>query len=263
MMELGLAGRVAVVTAASRGIGRATALALADQGVTVACCARSEADLASLAAAGSDTKGSIHTWIADLEQPAEVDRFIGEARRQLGAVDILINNVGASPSRNFLYMSAEDWAQGLQLNLLAAVRSTQLVLPDMRKRKWGRVVMVSSGAAKTPSPALIDYAAAKAALVSVAGALARKYGPDGVLVNSVLPGLIRTDMWERTAAELATPSGGDVEAVFAERSQRVPVGRFGTAQEVADTILFIVSERASYLNGAALDVDGGMGSHLF
>jgi 3-oxoacyl-[acyl-carrier protein] reductase len=262
-MDLGLEGRVAIVTAGSRGIGRATVLALAREGVTVACCARREADLGSLGDALKGEKGSVRTWVADLQQPEEVDRFVGEARAELGPVDILINNLGASPSRNFLYMSRDDWEEGLQVNLLAAVRCAQLVIPDMRKRRWGRVVMVASGAAKTPAPALIDYAATKAALVSVAKSLARKYGPDGILVNSVLPGLIRTDMWERTAAELAAASGAEVEAVFDERSQRVPVGRFGTAEEVADIILFMASDRASYLNGAALEIDGGMGAHIF
>ena len=260
-MQLGLEGRTALVTAGSKGIGAATVRTLLAEGATVSCCARDPEALSALEASAAAAPGKLHTFQADLADPAAVERVVTEAQAQIGPIEILVNNLGASPSRNFLYMSAEDWQLGLQLNLLAAVQATQLVLPEMRHRKWGRVIMVSSGAAKYPSPALVDYAAAKAAIVSVGKSLARKYGGDGVLVNSVLPGLIRTDMWERTAAELAKE--GDTEGVFVERSARVPVGRFGTATEVAEVIAFLASERSSFLNGVALDVDGGMGDHVF
>jgi 3-oxoacyl-[acyl-carrier protein] reductase len=133
----------------------------------------------------------------------------------------------------------------------------------MRRQKWGRVVMVATTGAKYPSPALIDYAASKAALIAAASALSKKYGPDGIGVNSVLPGLIRTPMWERTAAEVAAASNADPESVFAARSANVPLRRYGTADEVAAVILFLVSPYGRYLNGAALDVDGGLGTHVY
>jgi NAD(P)-dependent dehydrogenase (short-subunit alcohol dehydrogenase family) len=123
--------------------------------------------------------------------------------------------------------------------------------------------MIGTGAAKYPSPALIDYSASKAAMIATAKALATKYGVDGVLVNSLLPGLIRTTMWERTAEEVAQASGTTADAVFAERATRVPVGRFGTADEIAAVVLFLVSPYGSYLNGCAIDVDGGVGGALF
>jgi NAD(P)-dependent dehydrogenase (short-subunit alcohol dehydrogenase family) len=262
-MELAIAGKVAVVTAASKGIGAATALALAREGATVACCARGAEALADLEAAAGGLAGRVRTWSVDLTEDGAVDRFFDQVEAEVGPADILVNNFGASPSRNFLYMSAEDWTSGLNVNLMVAVRATQRALPEMRRRRFGRVVMVASGAGKYPTAPLIDYAAAKAALVALSTALARKYGADGVLVNAVLPGLIRTAMWERTAAELAESGGGSVDQVFAERSTRVPVGRYGTAEEVADLIVFLASERASYVNGAAIDVDGGMGSSTF
>ena len=160
-------------------------------------------------------------------------------------------------------MSDDDWTSLFELNLLSAVRCTRRLLPAMRKQGWGRVVMISTGGAKYPNAALVDYAASKSALVTTAKALARKYGSDGVLVNSVLPGLIRTQMWERAASEIAGAGGQSVEDVFAARSENVPVGRYGTAEEVADLVLFLCSDRASYINGAAIDVDGGLGTHVF
>lgn len=262
-MELGIAGKTAVVTAASKGIGAATVLALAAEGATVACCARGAEALAALEKAAEGSPGRVRTWSVDLTEEGTVDRFFDELEAEVGSPDILVNNFGASPSRNFLYMSPEDWRSGVDTNLMVAVRATQRALPEMRRRRSGRVVMVSSGAGKYPTAPLIDYAATKAALVAVSTALARKYGADGVLINAVLPGLIRTDMWERTAAELAESGAGTVEEVFAERSTRVPVGRYGTSQEVADLIVFLASDRASFINGAAIDVDGGMGASTF
>jgi 3-oxoacyl-[acyl-carrier protein] reductase len=261
-MDLGITEKVAVVTGASKGIGAATVLGLASEGAKVACCARGGDALEQLQKDASGLPGSVHTWQCDLTVADELDGFIGEVQGSLGEVDILVNNLGASPSRNFLYMTADDWQNGLTTNLLVAVRCTQLVLASMRKKKWGRVIMVSSGAAKYPSAPLIDYAAAKAALLAVTKSLARKYGSDQILVNAVLPGLIRTDMWERTANEIAESSGDSVEGVFGERGARVPLGRFGTAEEVADVIVYLASAKAAYVNGALVDVDGGLGDGI-
>jgi 3-oxoacyl-[acyl-carrier protein] reductase len=262
-MDLGIAGKTAVVTAASKGIGAAATLALAAEGVSVACCARDAEGLRGLERAAAGGPGTVRGWAVDLAADGAVDGFLDDVESELGAPDILVNNYGASPSRNFLYMSPEDWRSGFDANLMVAVRCTQRALPEMRRRKWGRVVMVSSGAGKYPAAPLVDYAAAKAALVSVTTSLARKYGEDGVLVNAVLPGLIRTAMWERTAAEVAEATGVTPEQVFADRSTRVPLGRFGTAEEVAAVIAFLASDRAAFVNGAAIDVDGGMGSFIF
>ena len=258
-----LAGRVAVVTGASVGIGAAVATLLARRGATVAFCARSEDGVKALAADLGASGCAARGYTADMADQASVAAFLDAVEADLGPADILVNNVGQSPSRNFLYMSDDDWADLFQLNVMSAVRCTRRLLPAMRAKRWGRVVMVSTGAAKYPNAATIDYAAGKAALVSVSKALARKYGADGVLVNSVLPGLIRTPMWERTAEEIAAAGNGDAESVFAARSKNVPVGRFGTPEEVAEVIAFLCSERSSYLTGAAIDIDGGLGTHMF
>ena len=262
MINLDLSGRRAVVTGASLGIGAATARALADQGASVYVSARNPENVAELAAYRPESgDGSVRGFTADMGDGVAVDSFLDRVQAE-GPVDILVNNVGASPSRNFLYMSDDDWRSLFELNLLSAVRCTRRLLPAMRAQKWGRVVMVSSGAALYPNAALIDYAASKAAMIATGKALARKYGADNVLVNSVLPGLIHTSMWERAAGEVAEANKTTSEAVLAANARSVPVGRYGTAEEVAAVIVFLCTDAASYINGAAITVDGGQGGHV-
>jgi len=261
MINLDLTGRRAVVTGASLGIGASAVRTLADQGAAVTFCARSESAVAELAAYQPAGEGSVTGVVADMADRASVEGFLDAVLAE-GSVDMLVNNVGASPSRNFLYMSDEDWLELFELNLLSAVRCTRRLLPGMRKQRWGRIVMVASGAAKYPGAALIDYGATKAAMVATGKALSKKYGGDGVLTNSVLPGLIHTSMWERAASEVAAANDSSMEAVLAANAKSVPVGRYGTAEEVAAVIAFLCSEAASYVNGAAIDVDGGQGGHI-
>lgn len=258
-----MSGRHALVTGASRGIGAAVALRLARGGARVSVSARNRDSLDALEAAASEATGEIKGFVAEMNSRPAIDALLDQVGSKVGPVDILINNVGQSPSRNFLKTTEAGWEELLRLNLLAAVQCTRWALPHMRSQRWGRVVMIASAAAKYPDAALVDYSASKAALVSVAKSLARRYGRDNVLVNSVLPGLIRTPMWERAADEIATVRGSDREAVFEEMAKRVPMGRYGTPDEVAALVAFMVSDEASYLNGAAIDLDGGMGGALF
>ena len=260
-MQLDLEGRRAVVTGASLGIGAATARLLADMGAEVEFCARNENAVKDLSTYDPTGSGSLKGHVADMGNRESVEEFVS-AVSESGPISILVNNVGASPSRNFQYMTDEEWTELHELNLMSAVRCTRHFLPDMRNQKWGRVIMIASGAAKYPGAALVDYAATKAAMIATGKALAGKYGKDGVLVNSVLPGLIHTAMWDRAAGEVADASGARPEEVLANNSRSVPVGRYGTAEEVANVIAFLCSEAASYVNGAAIDVDGGQGTHV-
>lgn len=260
-LNLGLEGRRAVVTGASLGIGAATVKMLADHGADVVFCARSEDSVESLAAYESDGGGQVHGIVADMGDGESVNGFLDQVEAD-GGVDILINNVGASPSRNFLYMTDEDWLSLFELNLLSAVRCSRRFIPGMRQQKWGRIVMIASGAAKYPGAALIDYGATKAAMVATGKALSKKYGADNILINSVLPGLIHTAMWERAATEIADASGSTMDDVLAGNSKSVPVGRYGTSEEVASVITFLCTEAASYVSGAAIEVDGGQGTHV-
>jgi NAD(P)-dependent dehydrogenase (short-subunit alcohol dehydrogenase family) len=256
--ELDLSGRTAIVTGASAGIGAATVRTLADHGAQVAFCARN-AEAVDALAAYSDR---VHGYMADMGDAESTSAFLEAVDAELGPADILVNNVGASPSRNFLYMSDDDWESLFQLNLMSAVRCSRHCIPAMREKKWGRIVMISTVGALYPNAALIDYAATKAAMISTAKALAGKYGRDNILVNSVLPGLINTPMWERAAGELAEATGRTPAEIMAANSKGVPVGRYGTPEEIAATVLFLCSEMASYVNGMAINVDGGSSSHI-
>ena len=213
MIDLNLSGKRAVVTGASLGIGAAIVKMLAEHGAQVEFCARN-ADAVEALTTDSNVTG--HT--ADMGDQKSTEDFIQRVLDS-GPVDILINNVGASPSRNFLYMSDDDWRDLHELNLLSAVRCTRAFLPGMREKKSGRVVMISSSAGKYPNAALVDYGATKAAMISMSKSLARKYGRDGVLINSVLPGLIHTAMWERAAGEIAEASNSTTEQVIANNGK--------------------------------------------
>ena len=260
MMDLDLRGKKAVVTGASLGIGEAVVKMLAEYGADVSFCARNSEAVDKLSSFGIKN-GSIKGFIADMGNKESTDSFI-ELVQVDGPVDILVNNVGASPSRNFLYMKDEDWQLLHELNLLSAVRCTRAFLPNMREKKWGRVVMVSSSAGKYPNAALIDYGTTKAAMISMSKSLAKKYGSDGVLINSVLPGLIHTAMWERAATEIAEATGGKKEDVIKNNGSSVPVGRYGTSEEVASLITFLCTNAASYISGTSIEVDGGQSGHI-
>ncbi len=262
MIDLDLTGRRAIVTGASQGIGAAVVRMLADHGASVAFCARGEDGVRDLAAYAPSSTGSVRGYVADMADAASTAAFLDAAEADIGPADILVNNVGASPSRNFLYMTDEDWEQLHQLNLMSAVRCTRRCLPAMRKQRWGRVVMVATSGAIYPNAALIDYAATKAAMIATAKALAGKYGGDGVLTNTILPGLIHTSMWDRAAGEIAEASGSTAAEIIERNGRGVPVGRYGTSEEVAAAVVFLCSNAASYINGVALSVDGGSGGHV-
>lgn len=261
MMNLSLEGKNAVVTGASLGIGEAAVKELADLGAAVSFCARNASAVEKLAAYKPAGSGRVKGYVADMGDAESTNKFL-DAIEANGSADILVNNVGASPSRNFLYMSDEDWVELHELNILSAVRCTRRLLPNMRKQRWGRVVMIASSAGKYPNAALIDYGATKAAMISISKSLARKYGKDGVLINAVLPGLIHTAMWERAATEIAESSGSTMQDVIKNNGKNVPVGRYGTAEEVANVIAFLCSDAASYVNGVSIEVDGGSAAHI-
>tara|TARA_Y100000590_G_scaffold213192_1_gene241536 strand:- start:34785 stop:35570 length:786 start_codon:yes stop_codon:yes gene_type:complete len=261
MIDLSLKGKRAVVTGASLGIGAAVVKLLADHGASVTFCARTKDSIEELSNYETNNGGSIKGLIADMGEETSTNKFI-ESVQEEGPTDILVNNVGASPSRNFLYMTDDDWRSLHELNLLSAVRCTRAFLPHMREQKWGRVIMVSSSAGKYPNAALIDYGATKAAMISISKSLAKKYGADGVLVNSVLPGLIHTAMWERAANEIAEAVDSTPESVIENNGKGVPVGRYGTSDEVASLIVFLCTNSASYINGTSIEVDGGQAAHI-
>jgi NAD(P)-dependent dehydrogenase (short-subunit alcohol dehydrogenase family) len=258
-MDLHLTGKVAVVTGASRGIGLAVAQALAEEGVRVAAGARELTDELSQLA----DRFEAQFVSVDLSAPDGPARLIDEAVATFGGLDILVNNVGAAHPRlgGFLSVTDEDWTGALNINFLAAVRTTRAALPHLLDRGAGTIVTVCSVNASLPDPLVIDYSAAKAALASFSKALSKEVGPRGIRVNSVSPGPVATALWLGTdgvAATIAHASGGDPDAVAKQAADGMVTGRFTRPQEVADLVLLLASDRAGNVTGADFVIDGGL-----
>jgi NAD(P)-dependent dehydrogenase (short-subunit alcohol dehydrogenase family) len=255
-VELGLKGRTAVVTGASRGIGLAVVRALVDAGAQVVAGARgSSPELDDLA-----VTGAVRVLGVDLSEPGGPDRLVEFAG---GRVDVLVNNVGAAPARTsgFLEVDDEMWRATFALNLMPAVRTTRAVLPGMLDAGRGAIVTVASVNARLPDPAVIDYSAAKAALVAFSKALSKEVGPRGVRVNTVSPGPVATALWlgaGGVADELAAASGTDRDEVVAQARQSMVTGRFSTPEEVAAVVAFLAGDVSGNLTGADVTIDGGL-----
>jgi NAD(P)-dependent dehydrogenase (short-subunit alcohol dehydrogenase family) len=255
-MDLGLTGKVAVVTGASKGIGLAIVRGLAANGAHVIAGARSiSAELTEL-----ENSGQVRTARVDLSEasgPATLITLAGER------IDILINNVGGAPARvgGFLSITDDDWLSTITINLLAAVRTTRAALPAMLAAGTGAIVNTGSVNSRLPDPAVMDYSAAKAALASFAKALSKEVGPHGIRVNSVSPGPVATDLWlgaSGVAATVGAASGADPHDVADQAASQMVTGRFTTPGEVADLVLFLASERAANITGADYTIDGGL-----
>jgi len=261
-VDLQLAGKVAVVTGASRGIGLAVTRALAGEGARVVAGARStSAELLALAA-----DATVRPVAVDLASPAGRARLIDEAVAAFGGLDILVNNVGAvrPHTGGFGSVSDDDWTTALSLNLLAAVRATRAALPHLLERAadgGASIVTVSSVNAFLPDPAIVDYCAAKAALTNFCKALSKEAGPRGLRVNTVSPGPVSTALWlgkEGVAQTFATASGAAPEAVAEQAAGETVTGRFTRPEEVADLVVFLASARAANVTGADYVIDGGL-----
>ncbi len=260
-MDLGLKDKVAIVSGASKGIGKAIALELAREGCRVVLCARGEENLRE--AAGEVGKvGDALAVPADVTKPEEVEKLVEEAVVHYGRIDILVNNAGGvGRPATFEELSDEEWAEVLDLNLLSAVRLTRAALPYMREQGWGRVINVASESGIQPDPYMPHYNASKAALINLTKSLSKAYGPEGILVNVVSPAFVMTPLVEGMIAEEAQKRGistEEAEEIFLEEGRpNIVVGRAGTSEETAAVVAFLASERASFVAGSNYRVDGG------
>lgn len=257
-----LAGKTALVTGGSAGIGREIVLQLARAGARVLATARRPGPLQELAAAGA---GQIQVLVADLTLPDGQQRAVNEAREQFGVVDILVNNIGGGAAKPLLSLTPDDWAAGFARNLTPAVTLTTALAPAMVERGWGRIVNIASIVAREPDPIFAPYSAAKAALVNFTQAAARALAPHGVGVNCVLPGLIRTESTERNAQASAQARNITTEEVMRRMLAKhpIPAGRFGSVEDVAAAVMFLVGPGGDWIHGACLAVDGGAHQYAF
>ena len=258
-MDLGLGGRACVVTGASSGIGLATARALCAEGASVLLVARSREALE--AASASCAGGEAAVLACDVTDPAAGERIAAAARATIGEPEVLVNNAGTARWRDLDDVPDKDWQAAWDLNVMAPLRSMRALVPSMRASRWGRVVNVSSSAGKRPSANMPEYSVAKAAMLSLSRLWADRCAADGVLVNAVCPGPTRSELWlgegglaDQSAA--LSGLGGAAEAV-AKASAGRPIGRMAEVDEIAAAIVFLCSEQASYVAGAAWSVDGG------
>lgn len=256
-MDLGLRGRVALVAAASKGLGRAIAAELAAEGADLVVCARGAEALHEAARAFEGAGATVEALTADLSEPADVARVVDAAHRRFGRVDVLVTNTGGPPAGPFESHTPEVWRQAVRQNLESVLELVRGVLPGMKERRWGRVLNVTSMAVKQPVDNLILSNSIRAAVTGFARTLANEVAPYGVTVNNVMPGYHHTDRVDQLAARTAAAAGGTPADVIAGWEREIPMGRLGDPREFAAVVAFLASERASYVTGTSLAVDGG------
>lgn len=262
-MELGLSGHRAIVTGGSKGIGLAVAQELAAEGAAVAICSRSAAELAEATAAiTAATPGAqVFHAPADVTDSQQVQRFVAAAADALGGVDILVNNAGGAHPGNFETLTDDDWRADLDVKLFSQIRCFRAALPFLRASAAARVINVNAVYAKYPDPAFFATTVIRAACLNLNKVLAQEFGAEQILVNSVNIGFVDTPQWENIRARRA-PDSTREEFFSSLSAAEVPLGRFGTVEEVSGLVTFLASARASYITGAVIDVAGGMGKYV-
>jgi 3-oxoacyl-[acyl-carrier protein] reductase len=258
-METGLKNRVAIVAASSQGLGKATAEGLAAEGCRLAICARNQEALNQVAAKLRDQHGTeTLAQACDVTDASAVRNFVAAAVQKFGGVDVCVTNAGGPPPKGFLDTTIEEWRRTVDMNFMSTVYFAHAVIPHMQKKKWGRFITITSITTKQPVADLVYSNAVRAAVVGLVKSLANEFGKDGILVNNVGPGFTATDRLKELAKSRSAALNKTEQQIFESWAADAPLKRIGEPRELADTIVWLASERASYVTGQTILVDGGM-----
>lgn len=257
-METGLRDRVAIIAASSKGMGRATALGFAAEGAHIAICARNADALERVADEARKLHGvQAFTAAFDVGDDAAVRQFAEQVHQRFGRIDVCVTNAGGPPAKLFAETTMEEWDRAYRLNLRSIVSFAQAVLPHMQERAWGRFITLTSVSVKQPLPNLVLSNTIRTGVLGLVRTLAGQYGPHGITANNVGPGYTATDRMKELAASHGRAAGQTGEEFFAQIAKDIPLKRLAQPEEVADTIVWLASERASYITGQTILVDGG------
>src|ERR1017187_71113 len=263
-MDLGLKDRVALVAASSQGLGKAVAMGLAREGAILALCARTESTLIAAAEEiRSETGAGVRTRALDVTDHQQVRQFVADTVAEYGRLDICVANAGGPPSKSFAETTIEDWQAALNLNLMSTVYLARETLPVMQQQRWGRFIAITSVSVKQPIEGLILSNAVRSGVTGLIKTLANEYGPSNVLVNSVCPGYTATARLGSVTRRLAEKEGVSPQEIEDRWARQTPLRRIGQPEEFANLVVFLASERASYITGVSIAVDGGMVKGLY
>ena len=252
-MDLGLKGKIAVITGGTDGIGKAAALIFAKEGAKVAICARTQANLDKTAAEIKALGAEVLAVSADMSKPADIERFMDAVVKQFGGMDILVNNAGLSMRGKFLEITDDKWHEDIELKVFGAIRCCRLAIPHMKKRGGGRILNISISSAKQPGAGSMPTSLSRAAGLVITKSLSKEFAPDNILVNAVCIGKIKSGQHDRRMVrESISP-----EKYYHDNSKDIPMARFGDAEEAANVIVFLCSGAASYVTGTSVNLDGG------
>ena len=252
-MDLGLKGKIAVITGGTDGIGKAAALIFAKEGAKVAICARTQANLDKTAAEIKALGAEVLAVSADISKPADIERFMDAVVKQFGGMDILVNNAGLSMRGKFLEITDDKWHEDIELKVFGAIRCCRLAIPHMKKRGGGRILNISISSAKQPGAGSMPTSLSRAAGLVITKSLSKEFAPDNILVNAVCIGKIKSGQHDRRMVrESISP-----EKYYHDNSKDIPMARFGDAEEAANVIVFLCSGAASYVTGTSVNLDGG------
>lgn len=257
-MDLGLKNKVAIVAAASKGLGRAVALELAAEGAKIAICSRNREQIRQTAEhIHAETGAEVYYEQTDVTRPDEIKSFVTNAANRFGDIHILVTNSGGPPAGLFVSLRPQDWVAGFNLNLMSVINLCSEVIPYMQRNQWGRIINITSISVKQPVDGLMLSNSIRAGVVGFAKTLSNEMAPYNILVNNVCPGYTRTERVEELSASIAERKGVSKARIVKAWEETIPAGRMGRPEEFAAVVAFLASERASYITGASIPVDGG------